>query len=83
MSKVQGERTLTVNVSYLNAATEAQMKQSMNCFSTGSNNFGLTISTRKSEVSHQLAPCKSYVEPVISIDGEQGEGGSTLDSSLH
>lgn len=24
-----------------------------------------------------------YVEPVITIDGEQGEGGSTLDSSLH
>ncbi|KAJ1091846.1 hypothetical protein NDU88_004961 [Pleurodeles waltl] len=43
----------------LNAAREAQMQQSMNCFSTACRNFGLTISTKETEVLHQPAPQKT------------------------
>ena len=54
----------------LNDATEAQMQQSMDCFSTACDNFGLTISTKKTEVLHQPAPQKQYVAPEITVNGE-------------
>ncbi|KAJ1109357.1 hypothetical protein NDU88_006719 [Pleurodeles waltl] len=54
----------------LNAATKAQMQQSMNCFSTACKNFGLTISTKKTEVLHLPALQKMYVEPTITAEGE-------------
>ena len=54
----------------LNAASEAQMQRSMNRFSAACNNFGLTISTKKTEVLHQPAPNKPYVEPSIIVNGE-------------
>ncbi|KAJ1194771.1 hypothetical protein NDU88_004057 [Pleurodeles waltl] len=54
----------------LNAATEAQMQPSMNRFSTTCSNFGLTISTKKTEVLHQPAPHKMYTEPTITPEGE-------------
>ena len=54
----------------LNDATEAQMQQSMDCFSTACDNFGLTISTKKTEVLHQPAPHKQYVAPKITVNGE-------------
>ena len=34
-------------------------------------NFGLTISTRKTEVMHQPAPGKPYVVPIIKINGQK------------
>ncbi|KAJ1090062.1 hypothetical protein NDU88_003202 [Pleurodeles waltl] len=43
----------------LNGATEDQMQQSMNCFFTACKNFGLTISTKKTEVLHQPAQQKA------------------------
>ena len=54
----------------LNDATEAQMQQSMDCFSTACDNFGLTISTKKTEVLHQPAPQKQYVAPEITVNRE-------------
>ncbi|KAJ1117303.1 hypothetical protein NDU88_005503 [Pleurodeles waltl] len=54
----------------LKAATEAQMQQSMNCFSTACRNFSLTISTKKTEVLHQPAPQKMYAGPTNTAEGE-------------
>lgn len=74
----------------LNAATEDKMQQSMNCFSNACKNFGLTISTKKTEVLHQPAPQKPYVEPVITVEGEPLKTvdkftylGSTLSRSVN
>ena len=55
----------------LNAASEAGMQFSTDRFSDPCNNFGLTISTKKTEVMHQPAPRKPYVEPNISINGQR------------
>lgn len=74
----------------LNAATEGQMQESMNSFSTACKNFCLTISTKKTEVLHQPAPQKPYIEPVITVDGEPLKTvdkftyiGSTLSRSVN
>ena len=40
----------------LNAATEAEMQRSVDKFSEARNNYGLTISTKKTEVLHQPVP---------------------------
>ena len=40
----------------LNAASEADMQHSIDKFSDACNNFGFTISTKKTEVMHQPAP---------------------------
>lgn len=55
----------------LNATTEADMQHSVDLFSDACNNFGLTISTKKTEVMHQPAPGKPYVEPNITINGQR------------
>ncbi|XP_069960323.1 RNA-directed DNA polymerase from mobile element jockey [Cherax quadricarinatus] len=55
----------------LNAASEAAMQHSVDKFSDACNNFGLTISTTKTEVMHQPAPGKTYVEPNITINGQR------------
>ena len=46
----------------LNAATEAKMQQSINKFATSCRDFGLTISTRKTEVMFMPAPQQLYLE---------------------
>ena len=46
----------------LNAAFEADMQHNIDKSSDTCNNIGLTISTRKTEVMHQPAPGKAYVE---------------------
>ena len=51
----------------LNAASEADMQHSIDKFAKACNNFGLTISTKKTEVMHQPAPGKTYTEPYITI----------------
>ena len=43
----------------LNAASEVKMQRNMNYFSEACNNFGLTISTVKTEVMYQPAPQKN------------------------
>ena len=55
----------------LNASTEADMQSSVDKFSDACDNFGLTISTKKTEVMHQPAPGKEYIEPNIYINGQR------------
>ena len=44
----------------LNSNTEVEMQQCVNQFSRACDNFGFTISTKKTEVMHQPAPQKMY-----------------------
>ena len=53
----------------LNATTKANIQNSVDKFSMAFENFGLTISTKKTEVMHHLVPGKPYVEPNITIKG--------------
>ena len=54
----------------LNASTEQMMQSEMDCFSKACDNFGLTISTKKTEVMYQPAPGKPYQEPRITVKGQ-------------
>ena len=54
----------------LNAASEAKMQRNMDHFSEACNDFGLTISTKKTEVMYQPAPQKAYSEPTIRVGNE-------------
>ena len=53
----------------LNASSEPEMQQSMNKFSSACDSFGLTISTKKTEVMFQPAPRNAYTEPSITVKG--------------
>ena len=55
----------------LNAGSEADMQRSVDKFSIACTNFGLTISIKKTEVLHQPAPGKPYVEPNITVNGQR------------
>ena len=55
----------------INATSEANMQHSVDKFSEACDNFGLTISTKKTEVMHQPAPGKPYVEPNIIINNQR------------
>ena len=48
----------------------SDMQSSIDTFSEACDNFGLTISTKNTEVMHQPASGKTYVEPNITIDGQ-------------
>lgn len=50
----------------LNASSEADMQASMDLFSKACINFGLTISTAKTDVLYQPAPGTEYVPPKIT-----------------
>ena len=52
----------------LNSNTEAEMQQCVNHFSRACDNFGVTISTKKTEVMHQPATRKMYHEPYIFVN---------------
>ncbi|XP_038077350.1 uncharacterized protein LOC119745200 [Patiria miniata] len=54
----------------LNASSEQEMQHEVNCFSSACDNFGLTISTKKTEVMHQPAPGKPYQEPHVTVKGQ-------------
>ena len=54
----------------LNAASETEMQQSMDQFSAACANFGLIISTKKTQVLHQPPPHHPYVEPLVTTNGE-------------
>ena len=54
----------------LNASYEPEMQQSMDKFSSACDAFGLTISTKKTEVMYQPAPSKEYTESTITVNGE-------------
>ena len=74
----------------LNATKEQEMQQEMDEFSSACNNFGLTISTKKTEVMYQPAPGNSYQEPNITVNGQRLQAvehftylGSTLSRSAN
>ena len=74
----------------LNTNTEESMQQTMDEFSTLCDNFGLTISTKKTEVMYQPAPGKPYTEPNIKVKGTTLQTvdkftylGSTLSRCVH
>ena len=54
----------------LNCNTEAEMQQCVTHFSRACDNFGFTISTKKTEVMQQPAPQKMYHEPHIFVNDE-------------
>ena len=54
----------------LNASDEHEMQVEMDSLSAACNNFGLTISTKKTEVMFQPAPVNQYHEPQISVNGQ-------------
>lgn len=73
-TKVQSDTIndlLFADDSSLNATSEANMQHSIDKFSDVCDNFGLTISTKKTEVMHQPAPGKLYVEPNITINNQR------------
>jgi len=53
----------------LNASTEANLQRNMDQFSSACDSFGLTISTKKTEILHQPAPGKPYTKPSIQVKG--------------
>jgi hypothetical protein len=55
----------------LNASSQEEMQRSMDAFARACDNFGLTISTKKTEVLHQPPPNVPYVEPDISVNGQR------------
>ena len=54
----------------LNASDVHEMQVEMDSLSAACNNFGLTISTKKTEVMFQPAPGNQYHEPKISVNGQ-------------
>ena len=74
----------------LNSNTEEEMQQCVNHFSRACDNFGFTISTKKTEVMHQPAPRNMYHEPHIFVNDEPLKAtdsftylGSTLSSEAN
>ena len=55
----------------LNAANHQDMQKSMDLFSAACDNFGLTISTKKTEVMFQPAPNHPHVDAHIKVNGEE------------
>ena len=49
----------------LNTSSEPKIQLSMDKLTSACGNFGLTISTKKTEVTHQPAPNRPYQEPSI------------------
>ena len=73
----------------LNTTTKANMQNSVNKFSMACDNFGLTISTRKTKVKHLLAHGKPFIKPNITTKGQRlkvvekfTDLGSTLYKSI-
>ena len=78
-TKVQSDTIndlLFVDDCALNAISEANMHHR---FSDACDNFGLTISTKKTEVIHQLAPGKPCVETNIIINNQRLNTVDTVD----
>ena len=54
----------------LNSNTKEEMQQCVHHLSRACDNFGFTISTKKTKVTHQPAPRKMYHEPHIFVNVE-------------
>ena len=79
-----------MTVRTLNVSTEQMMQRVMDCFSKACDNFGLTISTKKTEAMDQPATGKPYQEPRITVKEQDLQAiedftylGSTLSRSEH
>ena len=55
----------------LNSISIDDIQQNVDKFAEACTNFGLTISIKKTEVMHQPAPGKTYIEPSITINGQR------------
>ena len=53
-------------------ADEQEVQAKMDSFSVACNNFGRTISTKKTEVMFQPAAGNQYHEPQITVNGRGG-----------
>eukprot|EP00914_Ancora_sagittata_P004991 GHVO01010385.1.p1 GENE.GHVO01010385.1~~GHVO01010385.1.p1 ORF type:complete len:119 (+),score=15.93 GHVO01010385.1:109-465(+) len=53
------------------AGTQVEMQESTDLFATACNNFGLTISVKKTEVMFQPAPGGEYTEGEVFVEGQQ------------
>ena len=74
----------------LNATSHEKMQQCMNKFTEACDNFGLAISTKKTEVMYQPAQGVAYIEPNIEVKGTKLQAadrftylGSTLSHCVH
>ncbi len=71
IQKGTAHKFLFADDSALAAGSEAGMQHSVNLFSSAYDKFGLTISTKKTEVTqkcmYQSAPGKLYAEPTITV----------------
>ena len=74
----------------LNAQSETAMQEAMDRFSSACDNFGLTISIKKTEVLFQPAPKEQFREPRITVKGQKLQSvdsftylGSTLTRSAN
>ena len=54
-----------------NAKSEEKMQGAVDRMSKACDNFQLTIGTKKTEVVHQPAPGKPYIEPTITVNGQK------------
>ncbi|ELT96925.1 hypothetical protein CAPTEDRAFT_203297 [Capitella teleta] len=57
----------------LNATNTADMQRSVNLFSAACDNFGLTISIKKTEVMHQPAPGQPNQYPCVTVNDLRAE----------
>jgi len=57
---------------------EQEMQQEMNAFSSACDNFGFTISTKRTEVMSQPAPGNPYQDPNITVKGQRLQVVGTL-----
>ena len=55
----------------MNAGSAEDMQYSIDLFSNACSNFGLTISTKKTEVIYQPAPKNLYQEPTVTVNGQK------------
>ena len=55
----------------LNTGSEQEMQLDMDRFSTVCDNFGLTISTKKTEAMFQPAPSSPYHDPINTVEGQK------------
>ncbi|KAL8596969.1 hypothetical protein ACOMHN_027915 [Nucella lapillus] len=74
----------------LHASTEQKIQHEMDYLSQACINFGLTISTKKTEVIYQPTPGKPYQEPHITVNGQNLQAvdsftylGSTLSRAVN
>ena len=66
----------------LNAGSEPEMQLSMDTLCSACDNFGLTISTKKTNRMHQPAPNIPYLEPSMYVKGQNSASAIILSGAL-